>query len=164
MTGQKVSEACYIHTYVHVVFSGGKTTVQKFFKLIYLFISSLSLLQLGFGSAAVRKSLAPLRGLLLFLPRQQLVYSVQRSCCNVQEWEGGKTAIGKPAAYEQSPPSAVFLSFKIASCKERTTGMGSCHFYCLATVILTEDRKQYIRSKLKTNSYTICYGGSSHME
>lgn len=80
---------------------------------------------------AVSKSLAPLWSLLLFLPRQQRVYSAKRSCCNVEEWEGGKTAIGKPAAYEQSPPSAVFsLSFKIASCKERTTGTGSCHFYC----------------------------------
>lgn len=71
---------------------------------------------------------------------------------------GGKTAIRKPAAYEQSPPSAVFLSFKIASCKERTTGMGSCHFYCLATVILTEDRKQYIRSKLKTATPSVMVG------
>jgi len=54
-----------------------------------------------------------------------------RTCCNVEEWEEGKTAIRKPAAYEQSPPLAVFsVSFKIASCKERTTGMDSCHFYC----------------------------------
>lgn len=171
MAGQKVTEVCYIQTCACSCVwwkkkNGGKKKLQKVFKPINLFISTLSLLQLGLGSIpAVSKSLTPLRSLLLFLPRQQQVYSAKRSCCNVEEGERGKTAMGKSAAYEQSPPLAVFsLSLKMASCKERTTGMGSCHSYCLATVILTEDRKQYIRSKLKTNSYTICYGGSSHME
>lgn len=59
-----------------------------------------------------------------------------------------KTAIGKSAAaYEQSPPSAVFLSLKIASCEERTTAMGSCQFCCLATVIFIRRQKTVHREK-----------------
>lgn len=137
MVGQKVTEACYIQTYMHVAVSGGKKQLQKFFKPGCLFISTLSRLQLGLGSVpALSKSLTPLRSLLLFLPRQQQIYSAKRSCSNVEEGEGVKTAMGKSAAYEQSPPLAVFsLSLKMASCKERTTGTGSCHSYCLATAI-----------------------------
>lgn len=147
----------YIH--LDVVFSGGKESRTKVLQ-DDLFISSL-FLHLGLVSGfALSKSLTPLWSLLLFFPDNSESFQ-QRETTVV--WRSRKE--GKPAAYEQSPPSAVFsLDFKIASCKERTTAMGSCHFYCLASVILTEDTKQYIRSKLKTSSYTICSGGSSHME
>lgn len=108
-TGREVTEACFTQTDVRVAFSGGKT-VQKFFKLIYLLISCLSLLHLGFGSApVVSKSMALHQSLLLSLSWQQRVYSVRRSCCGVEEWEEGKTAIKACSIWAISSFSSALL-------------------------------------------------------
>lgn len=39
---EKVTEAYYIHTFVHVVFSGGTKAVQKFFKQTFIYFILLT--------------------------------------------------------------------------------------------------------------------------
>lgn len=143
---RKVSEACYVHAYVHVVSSGQKTCTKmlQVTKKVLVWV-----LQLNFGLVPpICKSLALLTSLLLFVPKLEQVYVVQKSCCIMEHWKRGREK--RQSGSLQCMSNLLlyqFLSFKTASSKERRTGMGSCHLYCLATDILTENSSSGVNQK-----------------